>query len=48
LATEIFAEHILVTNGTFLFYDYFFAFICKISLTVLNYSDTMLGIKWVN
>jgi len=31
---------LLVTNGTFLFYDNFFAFICKISLTVVNYSNT--------
>ena len=38
----------IVTNGTFLFYDHFFVFICKISLTVLNYSDTRLRIKWVD
>jgi len=37
---EIFAEHVIVTHGTFLFYDYVYAFICKISFIVLNYSDT--------
>jgi len=30
---EIFAEHVIVTNGTFLFYEYF-AFICTISLSI--------------
>jgi len=42
---ERFVEHVLVTNGTFLFYTYF-AIICKISFTVLNYSDTRLRIKF--